>query len=515
MTRAEIPDGHKPSIADWAWRRSQTAVPLSGRGGSACQTCGAAVRCAATGWREWKLEDLRHSRLRGCDGSALLPDVQNDDFIRRPELLSRRGETSRSNIWQESSALALNDRIVITGIGLSAPNGNSLTEFRRSLLEGRSGVVSFETRYMPPVLAGVCHFDELRYQNRREVRRGTRAGSLAIYCSNEAIRDARVDWENYPKHRIGVYLGITEHGNVETENEIYEISRFDYDTKVWSHHHNPRTVANNPAGEVTLNLGITGPHLTVGAACAAGNAGFIQAVQMLRLEEVDLAVAGGVSESIHTFGIFASFRSQGALARHEDPGKACRPFDAERNGIVVAEGGGICTLERLKDAVQRGATIYGEIIGYAMNSDASDFVLPNSERQVECMLLALSRAGIRSQDVDIVSSHATATEQGDIEEAAALRTVFGQAATVVNNTKSFIGHAMGAAGALELLGNLPSFDDGVAHATINIDSPDPRCRLSSLVESEPRDLGSVRCILNNSFGMLGINSVLIVRKFEG
>ena len=211
--------------------------------------------------------------------------------------------------------MALDDRIVITGIGLAAPNGNNLAEFRQSLLEGQSGVVDYETRYMGPVLAGVCNFDELRYQKRKEVRRGTRAGSIAVYCSNEAVKDSGLDWENIAKDRVGVYLGITEHGNVETENEIYEISQFDYDTKVWSHHHNPRTVANNPAGEVTLSLGVTGPHLTIGAACAAGNAGFIQAVQMLRLGECDLAIAGGVSESIHTFGIFASFQSQGRWPR--------------------------------------------------------------------------------------------------------------------------------------------------------------------------------------------------------
>ncbi|MCA9064573.1 MAG: beta-ketoacyl-[acyl-carrier-protein] synthase family protein [Planctomycetaceae bacterium] len=411
--------------------------------------------------------------------------------------------------------MAVSDRIVITGIGLTSPNGDSLGEFRQSLLEGRSGVVPYQTRYMPPVLAGVCQFDELRYQKRKDLRRGTRAGSIAVYCSNEAVRDSGLDWETVHRDRVGVYLGITEHGNVETENEIYEISKFDYDTKVWSHHHNPRTVANNPAGEVTLNMKITGPHLTIGAACAAGNAGFIQAAQMLRLGEVDLAIAGGVSESIHTFGIFASFQSQGALASHADPSRACRPFDQNRNGIVVAEGGGICTLERLPDALARGAKIYAEIIGWAMNSDARDFVLPDSGRQAECMRLAMQRAGISAADVDIVSSHATATEQGDIEEANALKAVFGGSTnTVINNTKSFIGHAMGAAGALELLGNLPSFDDGVAHATINLENPDPRCDLPNLVANKPRNVGQVRCILNNSFGMLGINSVLIVRRFE-
>ncbi len=408
------------------------------------------------------------------------------------------------------------DRIVITGIGLTAPNGNSLDEFRASLLAGRSGVVNYETRYMGPVLAGVCNFDELRYQKKKDRRRGTRAGSIAVYCSNEAVRDAGLDWPNVPRDRVGVYLGITEHGNVETENEIFEISKFQYDTKVWSHHHNPRTVANNPAGEVTLNMGVTGPHLTLGAACAAGNAGFIQAAQMLRLNEVDLAIAGGVSESIHTFGIFASFAAQGALATHEDPAKASRPFDRDRNGIVVAEGGGICTVERLSNAQARGAKIYAEIIGYAMNSDAKDFVLPDSNRQAECMFLAMKRAGINPDQVDIVSSHATATEQGDIEEANALRRVFGNCSkTLINNTKSFIGHAMGAAGALELLGNIPSFDDGIAHATINVDELDDRCALQNLVLNHPREAGSVDIILNNSFGMLGINSVVIIRKFQG
>lgn len=413
-------------------------------------------------------------------------------------------------------ALRDRNRIVITGVGLTAPNGDSLPEFRASLLAGKSGVTRFETRYMGEVLAGVCRFDELRYQKRKEVRRGTRAGSIAIYCANEAVQDSRLDWGRVPKDRVGVYIGITEHGNVETENEIYEISKFNYDTAVWSHHHNPRTVANNPAGEVTLNLKITGPHLTVGAACAAGNAGFIQAAQMLRLDEVDLAIAGGVSESIHTFGIFASFKAQGALAAHADPTKASRPFDLDRNGIVVSEGGCLCVLERLPDALDRGAPIYGEIVGYAMNSDATDFVLPEAGRQAECMRLALARAGITAAEIDIVSTHATATEQGDIGEAEALRQVFGDEPGVcINNTKSFIGHAMGAAGALELLGNIPSFDDGVVHATINCDRPDPACHLPQLVVNQPRRVGEVNYILNNSFGMLGINSVLIVKKFTG
>jgi len=406
-------------------------------------------------------------------------------------------------------------RIVITGIGLTAPNGNDLATFRRSLLTGKSGVRPYSTRYMGEVLAGVCDFDELKYQKKKELRRGTRAGSIAIYCANEALADSSIKFTTMDKSRVGVYLGVTEHGNVETENEIAAIKEYNYDVKYWSHHHNPRTVANNPAGEVTLNLKITGPHYTLGAACAAGNIGFIHGLQMLRLGEVDLAFAGGVSESIHTFGIFASFKSQGALATHADPTKASRPFDRDRNGIVVSEGGCVYTLERLDDALARNARIYGEIVGYAINSDASDFVLPNSERQGQCMMAALKKAGIGPGDVQIINTHATGTKQGDIQECQGIRNVFGDHSGVnINNTKSFIGHAMGAAGALELTGNLPAFDDRIVHPTINVDNLDPDCALRNLVLNEPKQIDKVDYILNNSSGMLGINSVVVVKRYE-
>ena len=404
-------------------------------------------------------------------------------------------------------------RIVITGIGLSAPNGNSLREYRDALLAGQSGVDRYHIRYVGDTLAGQCNFDELKYQKRREVRRGTRAGSVGIYCAQEAIADSGMEWNQVNLDRVGIYVGVTEHGNVETENEIHEIKAFDYDTTVWSHHHNPRTVANNPAGEITLNLGVTGPHYTIGAACAAGNAGLIQGAQMLQLDECDFAIAGGVSESIRTFGIFAGFASQGALAEHEDPQRASRPFDRDRNGIVVSEGGCLFALERYSDASRRGAHIYGELVGHAMNSDASDFVMPNPAQQARCMNLALERAGINADDIDLVSTHATATESGDVQECAALRRVFGESSKVrVNNTKSFIGHAMGAAGSLELAGNLLAFDDGVCHATINVDNLDQQCALPGLVLNEPAETPGVEYILNNSFGMLGINSVAIIKK---
>jgi 3-oxoacyl-[acyl-carrier-protein] synthase II len=406
-------------------------------------------------------------------------------------------------------------RIVITGVGLTAPNGNNLAEFRESLLTGKSGIQKFNVRYMGDVLAGVCNFDPLKYQKKKELRRGTRAGSVAIYCGQEAIADAKLDLACLNKSRTGVYVGITEHGNVETEKQIYEIKQFDYDTTFVSHHYNPRIVANNPAGEVTLNTGITGPHYTLGAACAGGNIGLTQGLQMLLLGEVDLALAGGVSETIHAFGAFASFRSEGALASHTDPEKACRPFDKNRNGVVVSEGGCIFVLERLSDALKRAAVIHGEVVGYAVNSDAFDFVLPNSERQAECMKLALNKAGISAGDIDIINTHATGTREGDAAECQAVREVFGNHTNAyINNTKSYIGHTMGAAAALELAGNLPSFEDHIVHPTINVNELDPECTFKNLVINEPKKVDKVNYILNNSFGMLGINSVVIIKKFE-
>jgi 3-oxoacyl-[acyl-carrier-protein] synthase II len=405
-------------------------------------------------------------------------------------------------------------RIVITGLGLTAPNGNSLAEFRANLLAGKARIAEIDVRHMGRQPAGVCDFDATKWQKRKEIRNGTRVGSISIYCAREALADAGLDWDRTDKSRVGVYLGITEHGNVETENEIHNISQFGNDTKYWTHHHNPRTVANNPAGEVTMNLGITGPHYTIGAACAAGNAGLIQAAQMLQLGEVDLAFAGGVSESIHTFGIFAGFKNQGALAQHVDPNQASRPFDKDRNGIVISEGGAVYVLERLDDALARGARIIAEIAGWCINSDATDAVLPNPERQTECVRLALARAGMQPNDIHIVSTHATATALGDVQECTALRSVFtGCPDTRINNTKSFIGHCMGAAGALELAGNLPSFEDGWVHPTINIREIDPECALPGLVVNQAVRVPKVTAILNNSFGMLGINSALIVKKY--
>ncbi|MCC8180649.1 MAG: beta-ketoacyl-[acyl-carrier-protein] synthase family protein, partial [Planctomycetes bacterium] len=409
-------------------------------------------------------------------------------------------------------------RIVITGIGLTSPLGNDLPTLRANLLAAKPHISVMTPRYMQEWPAGICDFPVTKHQNRKEARRGTRAGQISIFCGKEAFASAGLDLETLDKARTGVFVGITEHGNVETENEVANIKEYNYDVKYWSHHHNPRSIANNPAGELCLNAGITGPHCCIGAACAAGNYGIIHAAQQLLLGEVDVAVAGGVSESIHTFGIFASFLAQNALAPvGDDPNKACRPFDKNRHGIVIAEGGCLYILERLDDAQKRGATIIAELLGWAVNTDATDFVLPNPERQAQAMQLALRRAGLEPEQIDLISAHATATPEGDPKEVQAIKTVFGEdCPAYVNASKGFYGHAMGAAGALELAGNLPSWDDGLIHPAVNVDDLDPACSLPRLVYGQPVQADrQVKTILNNSFGMLGINAVTIVGRYDG
>ncbi len=409
-----------------------------------------------------------------------------------------------------------NTRVVITGVGLAAPNADNLHDFRDKAIRGINETTEIELRYFGKAPAGICTFPETKYRKKKDNKRGTRAGCLGVYCTYEALNDAGLDIDYYDRSKIGVYIGLTEHGTVETENEVYNIKQYDYDTKYWTHHHNPRTVLNNPAGEITMSLGITGPHYSIGAACAAGNASLIQGVQMLRLGEVDMAIAGGISECVGSFGIFASFKAQNALGYDEDPRLACKPFDMSRNGIIISEGACVYTLETLDKALERGAKIYGEIVGYAMNSDAKDFVLPFWERQAECMELALQRAGLKAEDIDLVNTHATGTKSGDIEECKAVKRVFGNSSsTYINNTKSIIGHAMGAAGVLELAANLGSFDDGIIHPTINITELDPECALNNLVINTAKQVDAVDTILNNSFGMVGINSTLVVKKYKG
>lgn len=326
-----------------------------------------------------------------------------------------------------------NQRIVITGIGLTAPNGNSLGEFRTSLLAGRSGVAPYEIRYVGSTLAGVCNFDELRYQKKKDLRRGTRAGSVGIYCASEAIADSGLDWPNVDKSMVGIYVGVTEHGNVETENEIYELRGFDYDTKFWSHHHNPRTVANNPAGEISLNLGITGPHYTVGAACAAGNAGIIQGAKCC-----DWASATSRSPAVFPKVSARSASLPASRAKGRWPRTTTRPRPRVRStssatassfpkGAVCTCSSGSPTRSAVRKDLRRSRRLRHE--QRCQRLRAAQRPAPGRVREPG------AQAGRpRTEQVDIVSTHATGTSSGDVQECAALRSILASRAPRCSTT---------------------------------------------------------------------------------
>jgi 3-oxoacyl-[acyl-carrier-protein] synthase II len=291
-------------------------------------------------------------------------------------------------------------------------------EFRANLLAGRSGVQPYEIRHVGKTLAGVCDYDALRYQTKKDLRRGTRAGSIAVYCANEAVKDAGLELARYDRQRIGVFPGITEHGNVETENEIHEVAKYQFDLSYWSHHHNPRTVANNPAGEVTLNLGLKGPAYCLGGACAAGNLGLIHGAQLLRLGEIDLSLAGGVSESIRTFGIFASCGRGRACEARGSARLAPLSTGAQRHRR--RGGRRLFALERLEErSAARGAHLR-RAPGHCANPTAPDSQPPDPPGRTPASA-ALASARLSPRDRPANLTHATSTSPATWIEARVVR----------------------------------------------------------------------------------------------
>lgn len=406
-------------------------------------------------------------------------------------------------------------RIVITGIGVVSPCGSSLAELRQNILAGKSGIRSHDVLYMGKKPAGVCEFEEFKYQTKKLRMRGTRAGSLAIYASNECVAHSGINWEAVNKDRLGLFVGIAEHGSIELEKEfLYFYEKKEIKISHWSPMHNYKIIANSPASEVAIYLKITGPHMTLGGACSASNLAIYQGVQQMRQGDIDYALVGGVSESVSGFGLFASFEAQAILADQDDKTIASRPLDTKRNGIVISEGCGFFMLERLSDAKKRNAKIYAEIIAGSHTSDAHEILLPSSEAQIKCMQIALEKANLKTDDIDLLNMHATGTVQGDIQECAALEKLFGANPTThFNSTKAHLGHVMGAAGILEIAANISCFDDQIVHNSIHIDRLDSKCNLKNLVYQGNKKLDKpIKYFLKNSFGMMGINSTLIFKN---
>lgn len=408
----------------------------------------------------------------------------------------------------------MKERVAITGIGVVSSIGNDLNQYRSNLLLGKSKMGTNHIDGIGTVPVGLCDFDDCKHSTSKERKRGTRSGAISIYCAGEAIADAKIDIDEF-KNRVGVYIGISEHGSSELEEELKNLHKKKATDNYWSPFHMPRIIANAPAGEVCLAHKIHGPHMTLGGACAAGNLGILQGAQMLQLGEIDFALAGGVSNSTSSTSTFKAFHAINGLASHEDANLASRPLDKNRNGIVISEGGAILVLERLNQALKRNAPIYGEIIGYSIKTDAVSFVEPSCDRQVECMNDAIQMANIKKEDIDLINMHATGTQKGDITESEAIYKVFGENQPYVNSTKGHLGHAMGAAGTLEVVANILSFRDSKIHHCLNLEHLDEKILCNKIVTGKPILLNKkIDHILFNSFGMLGINSSIIIKRFD-
>lgn len=409
-------------------------------------------------------------------------------------------------------------RVVITGMGALTPLGNSVSEFWQACVDGRSGidfVTQFDASGYPSRIAGeVKGFDPLDHMDRREARRMSRFSHFAVAASRQALQSAELNLERQDCSRVGVILGNGIGGLPNIEEAVHTIrdkSGLRIDPLFM-----PKMLPNMAAAQLSLVLGVKGYSNTVITACAAATQAMGDSLDLIRSGRADVVLTGGTEAALCELGL-CGFAVMRALSTHnEEPQKASRPFDAERDGFVAAEGAAIFVFEELEQARRRGAPIIAEIAGYGACNDAYHVVAPcaDGEGAVRAMSWALEDAGVTPEEVDYINAHGTSTKINDSAETLAIKRAFGEHAyrIPVSATKSMIGHAFGAAGALESVACLEVMRHGVIHPTINYEHPDPECDLD-YVPNEARR-ADVRVALKNSFGFGGQNACLLFKRFE-
>lgn len=410
-------------------------------------------------------------------------------------------------------------RVVVTGLGLITPLGNNVRTNWENLLAGRSGIraiARFDAAQLPVRIAGeVRDFDPLRYIEKRDVKKMDAFIQYAIAAAQMAVDDARLVVDAGNAERIGVLVGVGI-GGIATLEEG-EQSFLKSGTRRLSPFMVPRLIANMAPGQIAIRFGAKGVNYAVASACASGGHAIGEAYRLIRFGYQDAMLAGGAEAAVTPLSI-AGFSVMRALsARNDEPERASRPFDSERDGFVMAEGAGILVLEESERAIKRGARIYAEIIGYGANSDAYHITTPapDGEGAARCLRLTLDDAGIEPGEVDYINAHGTSTPYNDVNETQAIKRVFGEHARrfAVSSTKSMTGHLLGAAGAVEAAYAVLTAYHGVIPPTINYEHPDPECDLD-YVPNVARS-AAVRVVLSNSFGFGGTNACLALRRFDG
>ncbi|MBO0961694.1 beta-ketoacyl-ACP synthase II [Neobacillus sp. MM2021_6] len=409
------------------------------------------------------------------------------------------------------------ERVVITGMGVVSPLGNNVEEFWRNLVEGKSGISFINTfdisKHKTKIAGFIKDFNAEDMLGQKDARRMDRFCQFALVAAEQAWNDSNLNIKEIDLERLSVYIG-SGIGGIETLMQNIDVLRERGPQRV-SPTMVPSMMANAASAQISIKWGALGPSMAPVSACAIGNTAIGEAFRIIRYGTADVAFAGGAEAAITELSL-ASFGNAKALSsRNDEPGAASRPFDGGRDGFVMSEGAGILILESLTHALRRNARIYAEVIGYGASSDAYHMVSPHPEGKGAylAMKMALKDASISTDDVDVISAHATSTEVGDISETNAIKKLFGEQAYKIPVTanKSMTGHLLGAAGGVEAIALAKSLQEGIIPPTINLEHPDPLCDLDYVANVARQT--NLKIGISNSFGFGGHNAVIALKKY--
>lgn len=408
-------------------------------------------------------------------------------------------------------------RVVVTGLGIISPLGIGIKENWQALCEGRSGIgpiTRFDTTEYETKIAGeVKNFDPTSFLDRKEARKMDPFIHYALASGIMAMEDSHLKIDQSNAERVGVLVGAGL-GGLTTIEKYHSILLKEGPKKI-SPFFIPMLIVNLAPGQISIFFGAKGPNSSVVTACATGNHSIGEAYKIIQRGDADAMIAGGAESTITPLAI-GGFNAMKALStRNEEPQKASRPFEKDRDGFVIAEGAGILILEELSHAVKRNATIHAEIIGYGCNADAYHIAAPspNGEGAARCMEIALKAAGIPYSEVDYINAHGTSTPLNDLSETMAMKTVFKEQVKklMVSSTKSMTGHLLGASGGVEAVFTILTIKEGIVPPTINYEVPDPECDLDYVPNVARK--AKVRVAMSNSFGFGGTNAALVFKEF--
>jgi 3-oxoacyl-[acyl-carrier-protein] synthase II len=411
-------------------------------------------------------------------------------------------------------------RVVVTGIGVVSPVGNDKDTLWKNLIEGRSGLRRYEafdsSIYDCKIAGEVRDFDPAKYfKSAKDARRADRFSQFAMAAAKMAVADSGIDLEKTDRDRFGVMIGSGIGGLKSMEDECRRL--FDRGPSRVSPFTIAMMISNMAGGLVSMEYNLCGPNMCIVTACATANHSIGEAWRMIKFGDADCFLAGGTEATITQLGMsgFAAMRAMSL--RNDDPERASRPFDKDRDGFVMGEGCGIVQLEELEHAKKRGAQIYCELAGYGLSADAFHMTqpLPEGEGAARCMAMAMRHAKVNPNQIDYINAHGTSTPIGDVCETKAIKQALGDHAkkTMVSSTKSMTGHLLAAAGGVEFAICALALKNGIIPPTINLDEPDPQCDLD-YVPHTAREV-PIKVAMSNSFGFGGHNATLVASKFEG